>query len=203
MSDLMTIKEIAEAKGVTARQVRNWIADCELEPVELERPVTGGYPISRYSLGQVELAISTCLGKKAIEKLPVEFQKLLAAGTTLKAALDDPTATAARQELVTQLVAAKEHYGELSADDARQVLQIVSEAYVELEAKNKEQLEFFDTEYTAWNASETSYQDEIAKITARAQVAEEEVQALRDPEYRKREQKRAKWWKDFFDQTKR
>jgi ppGpp synthetase/RelA/SpoT-type nucleotidyltranferase len=72
----------------------------------------------------------------------------------------------------------------------------------QLTMQNREQLEFFDTEYTAWNQCEMDYQDEVAKLTTRAQIAEDEVQALRDPEYRKREQKRTKWWKDFLNATK-
>jgi hypothetical protein len=75
------------------------------------------------------------------------------------------------------------------------------EQVAQLEIKNREQLEFFDTEYTAWNQCEMAYQDEVAKITVRAQLAEDEVQALRDPEYRKREQKRTKWWKDLIKYT--
>jgi polyhydroxyalkanoate synthesis regulator phasin len=199
---LMTVQEIAAAKGVSERHVRTWIADCALDPEELRVNSQGGRPSPLYSLSILEFKSSEIKGKKAIEKLPVEFQKLLAAGTTLKAALDDATATEARQQLVTQLVAAKEHYGELSAEDARQVLQIVSEAYVQLEAQNKAQLEFFDSEYTAWNQCEMDYQAEVAKLTERAHMAEDEVQALRDPEYRKREQKRTKWWKDFINATR-
>jgi DNA-binding transcriptional regulator GbsR (MarR family) len=199
---LMTVQEIAEAKGVSKRRIRQIIAEIDdFEPEEL-RINAQGKPTPLYSLDKWEIAISHLEGQKAIEKLPVELQKLLAAGTTLKAALDDATATEARQQLVSQLVAAKEHYGELSAEDARQVLEIVSEAYVQLEAQNKAQLEFFDTEYTAWNQCEMDYQDEVAKITERARIAEDEVQALRDPEYRKREQKRTKWWKDFINATR-
>jgi predicted DNA-binding transcriptional regulator YafY len=199
---LMTVQEIADAKGVSVSTVYRVIGDTCLEPDGFkENP--GNKPSPCYELSRYVAAATQRDDLLAAKKLSPEFQKLLIAGTTLKAALDDPTATEARQQLVTQLVAAKEHYGELSAEDARQVLQIVSEAYIQLEAQNKAQLEFFDIEYTAWNQCEMDYQDEVAKLTARAQIAEDEVQALRDPEYRKREQKRTKWWKDFLDKTGR
>jgi hypothetical protein len=172
---LMTVQQLAEKYEVSARTIRRWIADAELDAVELRLPVTGGKPIPLYSGSQMDAHVQSR-----------DAQGLKSETSKLKFMIGHVELEGTEE----QRIAIRGYIDGLHA----QVEQLTTQ--------NREQLEFFDSEYTAWNQCEMDYQDEVAKLTERAHIAEDEVQALRDPEYRKREQKRTKWWKDFIRATR-
>jgi predicted transcriptional regulator len=80
---LLTIKEIAEARGVTEHTVRRWAAECDLDPDGYKKNDRGSAsPL--YSLEKLDAAVSGFHDLKVIAQLSADTKLLLAKGILVK-----------------------------------------------------------------------------------------------------------------------
>jgi predicted transcriptional regulator len=66
--DLMTVAEIAEAKGTSERTIRRMIAEVDIDPEELKINQQGGRPTPYYKLSILDAALSDFKDSKLIEQ---------------------------------------------------------------------------------------------------------------------------------------